>query len=143
MDLKSSFERIRVVDIVVHPFYDKFIDLDHDFAVLHLERESNASAITLDNGFKHEAGTNMRAIVSRTLLFVIINKGFTSCSVKGFGEADDDYGVIFREVDLAYVTNDQCKTAFPIDGTFVTESMMCAWRREKSICFVSFYFILF
>ena len=68
---------------------------------------------------------------------------FISCSIKGFGEADDDYGVIFREVDLLYITNEQCKTDFFFDDSLVTESMMCAWRREASICFVSFYFIFF
>lgn len=141
MDLKSSFEQINVVDIDVHPFYSKFSYLEYDVAVLHLERESEASAITLDSGINLEAGEDMKAIVSCSLLFVIINMEFISCSVKGFGEADDDYGVIFREVDLLYVTNEQCKTDFFFDDSFLTESMMCAWRREASICFVSFYFI--
>ena len=69
MDLKSSFEQINVVDIDVHPFYSKFSYLEYDVAVLHLERESEASAITLDSGINLEVGEDMKAIVSCSLRF--------------------------------------------------------------------------
>jgi len=73
--MKSSFEHIRVVDIKVHPLYDDF-SLGNDFAVLYLERDSEASVITLDDGesFDYHTGANMTTIVSNTLPFSIIKK---------------------------------------------------------------------
>ncbi len=70
LDMKSSFEHIRVVDIKVHPLYDDF-SLDNDFAVLYLERDSEASVVTLDDGesFDYHTGANMTTIVSNSLPF--------------------------------------------------------------------------
>jgi len=73
--MKSSFEHIRVVDIEVHPLYDEF-SIENDFAVLYLERDSEASVVTLDDGesFNYHTGANMTAIVSNSLHFLSSKK---------------------------------------------------------------------
>ena len=62
---------------------------------------------------------------------------------KGFGEADDEYGNILREVELEYVPNLLCSQLYsnvPASDIFsIHDSMMCAWKYEASPCYVSLY----
>lgn len=120
VDPNTPFERIRVVDVVVHPEFSS-VSLEYDVAILHLEVESNSSVIILDDGnfIEYEDGMSVKTI--------------------GFGEADDEYGSILREVELEYVPNLLCSQLYsnvPASDIFpIHESMMCAWKYETSPCY--------
>lgn len=73
----------------------------------------------------------------------LISNILSNIKLKGFGEADDEYGIILREVELEYVPNLLCSQLYSVlPASYyypIHDSMMCASKYEASPCYVSLY----